>query len=87
MAVSATLMPVSPESMPEILRAVEKHRRRMAGLLDGLDDARRLASDAGIALLTRDGGDLTAQLGHLSDDLRATDRRLLVLVAELAHPS
>jgi hypothetical protein len=84
---SATVEPVTTEELPEILRAVEQHRHRLAGLLDGLDDARRVASQAGIALLARDGGDLTALLVHLSDDLRATDDRLLVLAAELAQPS
>jgi hypothetical protein len=78
---------VTTGDLPEILRAVEQHRHRLAGLLDGLDDARRVASEAGISLQAPDGGDLTGLLGHLSDDLRATDHRLLVLAAELAQPS
>jgi hypothetical protein len=73
--------------VPEILCAVERHRRRLAGLLDGLDDARRFAAEAGIALLDGDGGDLTALLRHFSDDLRASDHRLSAVLAELAHGS
>lgn len=78
---------VTVEGLAEILQAVEQHRHRLAGLLDGLDDARRVAADAGVALRARNGGDLTALLGHLSDDLRDSDHRLLLLAAELAPPS
>ena len=84
---SATLKRMTPESISEILRAVERYRRRLAAVLDGLDDARRVAAEAGIALVAGGGGDLAPLLDHFSDDLRASDHRLQSLVAELAHPS
>jgi hypothetical protein len=73
--------------VPEILCAVERYRRRLTGLLDGLDDAGRIAAEAGIAVLAGDGGDLTALLRHFSDDLRASDHQLSAVLAELAHGS
>jgi hypothetical protein len=77
---------MTPESIPEILWAVERYRRRLAAALDGLDQARRVAAETGIALVAG-GGDLAPLLDHFSDDLRASDHRLQSLVAELAHPS
>ena len=84
---SATLTRMTPESISEILRAVERHRRRLAAVLDGLDDARQVVAEAGLSLVAGDGGDLAPLLDHFSDDLRASDRRLTSLVAELALPS
>jgi hypothetical protein len=71
----------------DVLCAVERYRRRLAGLLDGLDDTRRVAAEAGIALVAGDGDDLTPLLRHFSDDLRASDHRLSALLAELVHRS
>ncbi|HEV7686006.1 MAG TPA: hypothetical protein VGQ80_05520 [Acidimicrobiia bacterium] len=71
----------------DILCAVERYRRRMAGLLDRLDDTRRIAAEAGVALVAGDGGDLTPLLSHFSDDLRASDHRLSAVLAELVHRS
>jgi hypothetical protein len=86
-AISATLLPMTSEAKPDILCAVERHRHRLAAVLDRLDDARRAASEAGIVLVAGDGGDLGAALDHYCDDLRNSDRYLQSLVAELAHPS
>ncbi|HEY4410615.1 MAG TPA: hypothetical protein VGO87_12100 [Acidimicrobiia bacterium] len=73
------------DTMPEILCAVEQHRRRLAGLLDGLDLARRAAAEAGTALLAGDGTDVGSLLDLCRDDLQASDHRLQSLVAALAH--
>ena len=78
---------MAAESVPEMLCAVERHRRRLAAVLDGLDDARRVAAEAGITLVADDGGDLAPLLELFSDDLRASDHRLQCLVAELAPPA
>lgn len=80
------LTPMS-DALPDILSAVERHRRRLAGLLDGLENCRRATSDAGAALVADDGADVGALLDLFSDDLRASDHRLQSLMAELVHQS
>jgi hypothetical protein len=82
---SATLRTMSAEAVPaDLLCAVERYRRRLTSLLDGLDDARRAAADAGVTLLAGDGGDLAPLLDCFSYDLRDSGHRLQTLVDELA---
>ena len=78
---------MTQEPVREIVGAVERYRHRLSAVLDELDHARQVAADAGVALLSGDGGDLAAVLDHFSDDLRASDHNLQSLVAELARPS
>ena len=78
---------MAAESVPDILWAVERHRHRLAAVLDRLDDARRVAAEAGITLVAGDSGDLAPLLELFSDDLRASDHHLQSLVAELAPPA
>lgn len=87
MVAGATLRWMTHETLPELLGAVERHRHRLAGLLDGLEDARRAASRAGFALRGGDGADLDWLLDRFSDDLRASDHHLQALMAELGHRS
>jgi hypothetical protein len=80
----ATLGDVVPSDLPELVDAVERHRLRMADLLEGLDVARRAVSGTGTG---RPGGsvDLTTLVAHFSDDLRASDQRLQALVTDLCR--
>ena len=83
---SATLRAMSAEAVPaDLLCAVERHGRRLTSQLDGLDDARRAAADAGITLVSGDGDDLTFLFDCFFYDLRASGHRLQTLVDELAR--
>lgn len=63
--------------------ALERHRRQMAGLLDGLDDLERAAvSDAALALAER-RVDVATLVSYLAGRLRLDDVRLGRLAAEL----
>ncbi|HEV7762291.1 MAG TPA: hypothetical protein VGO78_24955 [Acidimicrobiales bacterium] len=68
-----------------IILAVERHRRRTARLLDGIDDLGRAAVVAGVTALAEGRIDAASLVAHFADDLCAGDVRLEQLVAHLGE--
>jgi len=79
--------PLRHRAVPRIVLAVERHRRQMAQLLDGLDEAHRLAVTAGVSALATGQVDAATLLAHFADCLRAGDEEVDALVRHLeAYP-
>lgn len=75
--------PVPDRTLPAIILAVHEHRRRTARLLDGVDDLRRAAVEAGVAGLADGRIDVATLLAQFSEYLRAGDGHIETLVARL----
>jgi hypothetical protein len=78
---------VDYRAVPGIILAVERHRRRTAQILDGIDDLGRAVVVAGVTALAEDRVDAASLVAHLIAHLRAGDVRLEQFVAELAELS
>jgi hypothetical protein len=69
--------------VPGIILAVTEHRRRIASLLDRLDELRRRAVEAGVAALEDGTIDAATLLVCFSEQLRVSDGQLGQVVEEL----
>jgi uncharacterized coiled-coil protein SlyX len=71
------------QSLAGVVVAIERHRRQMARLLDGLDDIDRAAVSDGAPAPAAGRTDVSTLVSHLAGHLRLADIRLRRLADEL----
>ena len=73
------------QSLAGVVVAIERHRRQMARLMDGLDDIDRVAVSDGLSAPAEGRTEASTLVSHLAGHLRLADIRLRRLADELGR--